>query len=86
MVSKRRSEAVAQSYSVKSMFLEISQNSQENTCARQSCRPKACKFNEMSNNTFWYITALVAASCKIYEIFKNSYFEEHLWTTASKLI
>ena len=25
-------------------------------------------------------------SCVICEIFKNNYFEEHLWTTASKLI
>ena len=24
-------------------------------------------------------------SCKIWEIFKNNYFEEHLWTTACKL-
>ena len=24
-------------------------------------------------------------SCEICEIFKNNYFEEHLWTTASKL-
>ena len=23
--------------------------------------------------------------CEIFEIFKNNYFEEHLWTTASKL-
>ena len=30
------SEAVAQRCSVKKMFLEISQNSQENTCARAS--------------------------------------------------
>ena len=25
-------------------------------------------------------------SCEICEIFKDNYFEEHLWTTASKLI
>ena len=30
------SEAVAQTCSVKKVFLEISQNSQENTCARAS--------------------------------------------------
>ena len=29
-------EAIAQRFSVKKMFLEISQNSQENTCARVS--------------------------------------------------
>ena len=32
----RKSEAVAQRCSVKKVFLEISQNSQENTCARVS--------------------------------------------------
>ena len=38
-------EAVAQRCSVKKMFLEISQNSQENTCARASLlRPEACNF------------------------------------------
>ena len=31
-----RSEAVVQRYSVKKVFLEILQNSQENTCARVS--------------------------------------------------
>ena len=33
---KESQEAVAQRYSVKKVFLEISQNSQENTCARDS--------------------------------------------------
>ena len=39
-------EAVARRCSVKKMFLEISQNSQENTCARASflIKPKACNF------------------------------------------
>ena len=33
-VLKQRTEAVAQRCSLKKVFLEISQNSQENTCAR----------------------------------------------------
>ena len=33
---KKRTEAVAQSCSLKKVFLEISQNLQENTCARAS--------------------------------------------------
>ena len=41
-------EAVAQRCSVKKLFLEISQKSQENNCARslfyQNCRPEACNF------------------------------------------
>ena len=32
----RNAEPVARRFSVKKMFLEISQNSQENTCARVS--------------------------------------------------
>ena len=35
-LENRQTEAVAQRCSVKIVFLEISQNSQENTCARVS--------------------------------------------------
>ena len=55
-------EAVAQTCSVKKMFLEISQNSQENTCPRFS----SCEFCEVSKNTFFYRTPLVAASSLLY--------------------
>ena len=62
--------------SVRKMFLEMSQNSQENTCARVSFLIKACnfikkealaqvfscKFCEILKNTFLYRTPLVAAS------------------------
>ena len=60
------------------MFLEISQNSQENTCARVSfliklqarnfikkeilARVFSCEFCEISKNTFFYRTPPVAAS------------------------
>ena len=37
------------------MFLDISQNSQENTCARAI----SCEFCEISNNTFFYRAPLV---------------------------
>ena len=66
--------------SVKRVFLENSQNSQENTCSRDSFLIKACKFIkkeslakvfsckfcEISKNTFFYIyrTPPVAASKK----------------------
>ena len=61
-----RTEAVAHTYSVKNMFLEISQNSQENTCARVSILIKfikidtlaqvlSCEFCEISKNTFSYL-------------------------------
>ena len=44
---------------MKNLFLEISQNSQENTCARVSF---LIKLQEISKNTFFYRTPLVAAS------------------------
>ena len=62
-------EAVVQRCSVKKVFLEISQNSHENTCTRVSFFKKiilaqvfSCKFYEISKNTFFYRTSLVAAS------------------------
>ena len=67
----RSSEAVAQICSVKKVFLNISQNSKENTCARVSFLIKsqaktlaqvfACEFCEISRNTFSYRTPPVAA-------------------------
>ena len=79
-------EAVVQRCSVKKLFLEISQNSQENTCTRASFFTKrheawnfikketlaqvfSYEFYEISKNTFFYRTHLVAAS-----VFKKSEF------------
>ena len=50
------------------VFLEISQNSQENTCARVSFLIKlqaSCEFCEISKNTIFYRTTPVAASVRI---------------------
>ena len=61
-------EAVVQRCSVKKVFLEISQNSPENTCAGVSYKKEtlvqvfSCEFCEISNNTFLQRTPLVAAS------------------------
>ena len=66
-------EAVVQRCSIKKMFLEISQNPQEITCARASFLIKfikketleqvfSCEFCEISRNIFSYRTARVAAS------------------------
>ena len=59
-------EAVVQRCSVKKAFLEISQNSQENTCARVSFLRKlfSCEFCEISKNTYFHKAPLVAASSK----------------------
>ena len=64
------SEAVVQRCSVKKMFLEIPQNSQENTCARVSFLIKlqaeaqvfSCEFCEISKITFFDRTPLMSAS------------------------
>ena len=65
------------------MLLEISQNLQENICARASLKtpvpvPEARNFikNEALAQVF---------SCKFCEISKNTLFTEHLWTIASRL-
>ena len=62
------------------LFLEILQNSQENTCARDSilikCRPQACNFIKIN-------TLAQVVSCEFCEISKNSFSTEHVWATAS---
>ena len=62
------------------MVLEISQNSQENTCARVSLLIKlqasACNFIKKETLTKVF-------SSEFYEISKNTFFTEHLWATAS---
>ena len=70
-------ETVVWRCSVKKVFLEISQNSQENTCARVSFLIKfqagnfikketlaqvfCCEFYEIPKNTFFYRAPLLAA-------------------------
>ena len=65
------------------MFLKISHISQENTCVgvslNSSCRPRAS--NLVIND--YKETETQFFSCKICEIFKITYFEEHQRTTAS---
>ena len=65
--SQNCTEAIVQRCYVKKVFLEISQNSQENTCARVSFLIKlaqvfSCEFCEISKNTFFQRTPLVATS------------------------
>ena len=70
------SEAAIQRCSVKKVFLETLQNSQENTCIRASflIKLKALAQQETLAKVFSY---------EFCEISKNTYFTEHLWTTAS---
>ena len=64
------SEAVAQRCSVKKLFLKISQNSQENTCARFSFLKKlqadVCNFIKKE-------TLAQVLSCEFCENFKNTF-------------
>ena len=55
------------------------QNSQENTCARVSLLIKflagACNFIKKETQAQMF-------SCEFWDISKNIFFTEHLWTTA----
>ena len=55
-------EAAIRRCSVRKMFIEISQNSQENTCSEKTLTQVFfCEFCEISRNTFFHRTPLVAA-------------------------
>ena len=62
----------------KKVFFEISQNSQENTCARVSFLIRLQVSNFIKREALAQVF-----SCEFYEISKNTFFTEHLWTTAS---
>ena len=68
-------EAVARRCSIKKVFLEISQNSQENICATVSflikLQASACNFIKKK-------TLAQAFSCEFCEISKNTFFTERL--------
>ena len=62
------------------VFLNILRNSQQNVCARVSflikLQAKTCNFikKETLEHVFY---------CEFWDIFKNTFFAEHLWITAS---
>ena len=66
----KMSKAVVQRYFVKKVFLEISQNSQENTCA-SVFRPQAYNFIKKE-------TLAQVLSCEFCEISTYNFFTEHL--------
>ena len=89
-------ESVVQSCSVKNVFVEISQNSQENTWARVSFLIKqagnfikketlaqvfSCEFCDISKNTFLHRATLVAASVIIKSSFPGFY-----WSLFGRLV
>ena len=74
-------EAVVRRCSVEKVFLEISQNSQENTCnlikKETLAQVFSCEFWEISKNAFFYATALEAASVYIFEVICGKWIEEY---------
>ena len=66
---------------IKKVFLEILQNSQENTCARASF---LIKLKASSCNFIKKETLAQMFFCEFCEISKNTFFEEHLLAAASK--
>ena len=67
---------------VRKLFLEMSQNSLESTCARLSfltkLQAKACSLIKKE-------TLAQVFSCGFCEISKNAFFTEHVWATASDI-
>ena len=79
--SGKQTEAATRGFLCKKVFLEISQNLQENSCDRVSflIKLQACNFTEKE-------TLSQVFSCELCEISKNAFFTGHFWTTASKQI
>ena len=75
-----KTEATTRGILWKKVFLKISQNSQENACV-------SLFFNKVAGlrpATLWKKQTLAQVlSCEFCEIFKNAFFTEHLWMTAS---
>ena len=63
----------------------MSQNSQENNCTRISflIKLQASAWGLQSCNFIKKQTLALVFSCEFCEISKNTFFTEHLWTTAS---
>ena len=66
-------EVTTRGVQLKKVFLKFSKNSQENTCARASFLINFVKKETLEQ----------ALSCEFSDIFKNTFYTEHLWTTAS---
>ena len=69
-------EAVVQSCFVKKVFLKISQNSQENTCAGKHLR-QSLFFNKVAGFIKKETLAQVFP-CEFYGIFKNTFFSQNI--------
>ena len=71
-----------QRWSTKNVFLKISKNSQENTCAKLfliTQQAETCNF--IKKETLGQVF-----SCECCHIFKYAFLTEYLWMTASELL
>ena len=75
-------EAVAQRYSVKKVFLEISQNSQENTCARVSFLIKFLRPANLLKKRLWDR----CFPMNFAKFLRTPFFTEHLWWLLLNLV
>ena len=75
------SEAATRGVLCKKVFLEVSQNSHENICTRVSFLIKLQASEACI--TIKKETLVMEFSCEFWEISKNTFLTEHLWTTAS---
>ena len=73
-------EAAIRGALCKKVFLEISQHSQENACARASF---SIKLQAQACNFFKKEALAQVFSCECCEISKNTFFTEHVWKTTS---
>ena len=78
-LSSRDIEAVVQRCSVKKVFLEISQNSQENTCARSSFLIKL-QASTLLKKRLWHRCFPVN-----FAVFLRPFIIEHVWWLLLKL-
>ena len=77
----KQTEAATGGVLWKKVFLEISQSSQESTCARDSFLIKLHAWNFIKKESLARVY-----SSEFYKISKNAFFAEHLRTTASEKI
>ena len=79
---KFRKSIMSRTCFIKKLFLIILQYSQENTCLgvsfliKLSFNKRPATLSKRDSNT--------GVFCEYCQIFKNNYFEEHLWTAASE--
>ena len=79
-------EAATKGVLSKKLFLKIPQNSKKNTCASLfSNKVAKNSYSNFLNKVEKQILAQVF-SCEFCEIFKNTFFTEHLWATISEVL